>query len=159
SFLPSEAESQRAATLESSRFGAGHQMVEVVIVDPRGISATDQTFSGQLRDWLGSRPRSDQIQSVSPAFPTPDDEALLIQVTFSVASTADVQADAGIAAIEAHLKRLSTPPGVQVGVTGAPVTSHDIAAGIGGSSATGRPGLLRLISILIIAVVLALVYR
>src|SRR5215813_508387 len=159
SFLPAEAESQRAAVLEASRFGGGHQVAEVVIVDQNGLRPSDHVLAGQLNDWLSTRPRADQIQSVSPAYPSQDGKALVMQITFTTASTVDEQPDASIAAIEEHLANLPMPPGVRVGITGDPVISHDIGAGISGSSSSGRSNLLRVISILIIVVVLALVYR
>lgn len=159
SFLPAGAESQRAAALEAARFSGGHQVAEVVIVDLNGVNASDQALAGQLGDWLDARPKSDQIQSVSQPYPSPDGKALVMQVTFAVASTVDEQPDAAIAAIEEHLADLAVPPGVQVGITGDPVISHDIGAGISGRSSSGRSDLLRAISILIIVVVLALVYR
>jgi len=159
SFLPAEAESQRAAVLEASRFGGGHQVAEVVIVDQNGLRPSDHVLAGQLNDWLSTRPRADQIQSVSPAYPSQDGKALVMQITFTTASTVDEQPDASIAAIEEHLANLPMPPGVRVGITGDPVISHDIGAGISGSSSSGRSDLLRVISILIIVVVLALVYR
>jgi uncharacterized membrane protein YdfJ with MMPL/SSD domain len=37
SFLPAETESQRAAALEAAKFAGGHQIAEVVIVDPQGL--------------------------------------------------------------------------------------------------------------------------
>ncbi|HKF19310.1 MAG TPA: MMPL family transporter [Candidatus Dormibacteraeota bacterium] len=159
SFLPAAAESQRAAVLEATRFGGGHQVAEVVIVDQNGLRSSDHVLAGRLNDWLNTRPRSERIQSVSPAYPSPDGKALVMQVTFAVASTVDEQPDASIAAIEEHLANLVVPPGVRVGITGDPVISHDIGAGISGSSSSGRSNLLRVISILIIVVVLALVYR
>lgn len=158
-FLPAGAESQRAAALEAATFGGGHQVAEVVIVDLNGVSDSDQALAGQLAGWLNARPKSDQVQSVSQAYPSPDGNALLMQVTFNVASTADEQPDAAIAAIEKHLADLAMPPGVQIGITGDPVINHDIGAGISGSSSSGRSDLLRAISILVIVVVLALVYR
>jgi len=159
SFLPADAESQHAAALEADRFGGGHQVAEVVMVDPNGVSASDQILAKELGDWLNTRPKSDQVQSVGPAYPSPDGKALVIQVTFAVPSTADEQPDAAIAAMEEHLGNLVVPPGVQVGITGDPVINHDIGAGISGSSSSGRSDLLRGISILVIVVVLALVYR
>ena len=159
SFLPAEAESQRAAILEASRFGGGHQAAQVVIVDQNGLRSADHELARQLNEWLSTRPSSDRILSVSPAYPSPDGKALVMQVTFTVASTVDEQPDAGIAAIEEHLANLPLPPGVRVGITGDPVISHDIGAGISGSSSSGRSDFLRVVSILIIVVVLALVYR
>jgi len=82
-----------------------------------------------------------------------------MQVTFTVASTVDEQPDAGISAIEEHLANLRVPPGVRVGITGDPAINHDIAGGISGSGSSGRSDLLRAVSVLIIVVVLAFVYR
>ena len=42
SFLPTDVESQRAAALEAARFGGGHQVAELVIVDQQGLSATEE---------------------------------------------------------------------------------------------------------------------
>ena len=158
-FLPIEAESQRAAALEAARFGGGRQVAELVIVDPQGLSPADQVIATQLNDWLTRRPAQDKIQSVSPATPSPDGKALVMQVTFTVASTVDEQPDAGISAIEEHLANLRVPPGVLVGITGDPVINHDISGGISGGGSSGRSDLLRAVSVLIIVVVLAFVYR
>ena len=37
SFLPTDVESQRAAALEAARFGGGHQVAELVVVDQQGL--------------------------------------------------------------------------------------------------------------------------
>lgn len=156
SSLPPGAESQRAAALDAAKFTGGHQSAQVVIVDSQGIGESDQVLARQLGDWLESRPTEADILSVSPAHPSPDGKALVMQVTF--ASNGAVP-DRSIAEIEAHLARLGMPAGVQVGITGAPVISHDVQAGILGSGSSDRSNLLRAISVLVIVVVLALVYR
>ena len=159
SFLPASAESQRAAALAAARFGGGNQTATIVIADHDGLNAGDQSLAAQIADWLNRRPPSAQILSVSPAQPSPDGRAVVLLVTFATSTSVDEQPDATIAAIEEHLARLRTPPGVEVGITGDPVVNHDIGAGIGGSDPSGRSDLLRAVSVALVVMVLAVVYR
>lgn len=159
SFLPAEAESQRAAAIDAARFTGGHQSVQVVIVDSNGLRSSDTALAQQLRDWLESRPKEADVLSVSPAGPSSDGRALVMQVTFASTGPAPDAADARIASIEEHLASLRLPAGVQVALTGELAINNDVNAGIAGSGSSGRSDLLQLISVLVIVVVLAVVYR
>src|SRR5262249_61761136 len=95
----------------------------------------------------------------SPTYPSPDGKSLVMQVGFVSSGPASDASSPRIAAIEEHLAKLELPSGVQVGLTGDMAMSHDVNAGIIGSSSSGRSDLLKVVSVLIIVVVLALVYR
>lgn len=156
SFLPVDAESQRAAALDAAKFTGGHQSARIVIVDSHGLSSPDEELARQLSGWLTAQPRVTGIESVSPAYPSPDGKAVVMQISFVSSGPAPDATDPRIAAIEGHLANLELPSGVQVGLTGDLAISHDVNAGIIGS---GRSDLLKVVSVLIIVVVLALVYR
>jgi len=159
SFLPASSESQRAAGLEAAKFTGGHQSAQLAIVDSNGLNASDQILASQLRDWLLGQRRAADILSVSPGYPSLDGKALVIQVTFGSTGPAPDAPDPRVAAIEEHLAKLQLPANMSVGLTGDLVISHDINSGILGGGSSGRSDLLRAVSILIIVVVLALVYR
>jgi uncharacterized membrane protein YdfJ with MMPL/SSD domain len=159
SFLPADAESQRAAALDAAKFTGGHQSAQIVIVDSHGLSSPDEELARQLSGWLTAQPRVTGIESVSPAYPSPDGKALVMQISFVSSGPAPDATDPRITAIEGHLANLELPSGVQVGLTGDLAISHDINAGIIGGSSSGRSDLLKVVSVLIIVVVLALVYR
>jgi RND superfamily putative drug exporter len=158
SFLPAEAESQQAAALEA-RFTDGRQAVQVVIVDSRGLGASDRQLAGKLAGWLRSRPRSEEILSVGPPLPSPDGKALMMQVTFRSTGPPPDGLDPRIASIERHLAEIKHPKTVQVGLAGDLAVSNDVSAGIEGSGSSARSDALRALSVLVIVVVLALVYR
>lgn len=159
SFLPAGAESQRAAAVDGAKFTGGHQSAQLVIVDSNGLQASDHVLAGQIGDWLRGRPRSADILAVSPAQPSPDGSALVMQVIFRSTGPAPDGPDSRIARIEQHLAGLRLPPGVSVALTGDLAISHDINAGISGSGSSGRSDLFRAVSVLVVVVVLALVYR
>ncbi len=159
SFLPSITESQRAAALDAAKFTGGHQSTQLVIVDSNGLTASDQVLAGELSDWLEGQRKTADILSVGPAYPSPDGKALVMQVTFGSTGPAPDAPDPRIAAIEEHLARLQLPANMSVGLTGDLAISHDVNAGILGSGSSGRSDVLKAVSILIIVVVLALVYR
>jgi RND superfamily putative drug exporter len=158
SFLPADSESLRAAALDA-KFTGGHQAAQLVIVDSDGLRDSDRVLAGQVSHWLEGRPRSADVLSVSPAQASPDGKALVMQVTFRSTGTAPDEPLPKVAAIEEHLAGLKLPPGVQVGLTGDLVIGHDANAGISGSGSSARSDLLKALSILIIVVVLAVVYR
>ena len=159
SFLPAGAESQRAAALDAAKFTGGHQGAQIVIVDSQGLRGPDEELARQLSGWLTARPGVTGVESVSPMYPSPDGKALVMQVGFVSSGPAPDASNPRIAAIEEHLASLELPSGVQVGLTGDMAMSHDVNAGIIGSSSSGRSDLLKVVSVLIIVVVLALVYR
>src|SRR5262245_20636372 len=130
SFLPAGAESQRAAALGGAKFTGGHQSAQLVIVDSNGVRASDQVLAGQLGDWLRDRPKSADVRSVSPALPSPDGQALVMEVIFRSTGPAPDGPDPRIAAIEQHLASLQLPAGVSVALTGDLAISHDVNAGI-----------------------------
>jgi putative drug exporter of the RND superfamily len=159
SFLPAGAESQRAAAVDGAKFTGGHQSAQLVISDSSGLRASDQVIAGQLGDWLRGRPKSADIVSVGPAQPSPDDRALVMKVTFGSTGPAPDGPDARIASIDQHMAGLRLPPGVSVALTGDLAISNDVNAGISGSGSSGRSDLFRALSVLVVVIVLALVYR
>src|SRR5438045_234338 len=130
SFLPADAESQRASALDSAKFTDGHQSVQLVIVDADGLRDSDRALATQLGGWLTSRSRTLDVLTVSRPYPSPDGRALVMQVTFRSTGPAPDGPDPRIAAIEEHLSSLAVPGSVSVAVTGDLAISHDINAGI-----------------------------
>jgi putative drug exporter of the RND superfamily len=135
--LPATTETARANALERAHFGGGSQPAATVVTeDPAG--------AGALRAWLANAP---DVAGVGPAQPSGDGRAAIIPVTFARQDGLD----AAIGTIEAHLAAS------HAAMTGDAVASHDFnAAALGTSSGTSP---LRIVTLLIVVVVLALVYR
>jgi putative drug exporter of the RND superfamily len=134
--LPAGTETARANALERAHFGGGSPAATVVAEDPAG--------AGALRAWLADAP---DVAGVGPVQPSADGRAAIIPVTFARQDGLD----AAIGTIEAHLAAS------HAAMTGDSVVSHDFnAAALGTSSGTSP---LRIITLLIVVVVLALVYR
>jgi len=157
--LPASAESQRAAALDAAKFTGGHQSAQLVIVDSNGLGASDQILARQLSDWLAGHGHVADILAVSPAYPSPDGKALVIEVTFGSTGPAPDAPDPRIAAIEDHLAGLRLSANVSVGLTGDLAISHDINAAILGTGSSGRSDRFTAVSIVIVVLILALVYR
>lgn len=158
--LPAGTDSVQAQKVLQQHFPqASHpDTVAVVIVDRQGLQERDRTLAQTLTTWFGGRPFT---SSVAAPLPSQDGKALLIQVTLG--KGADTAANGRT--IERHLSALGLPSGVQVTALGTPVVDQDLATSTGGSigSASGGAGSfltpLRIVSLLLVLVVLALVYR
>ncbi|MFZ0215152.1 MAG: MMPL family transporter, partial [Candidatus Dormiibacterota bacterium] len=159
--LPSGTDSVRAQSLLQKYFPeqSHPDTVAVVVADPGGLQSRDSQVAGRLATWFRQQSFA---ASVAPAVPSRDGKALLIQVTLARGGDA---ASNG-AAIERHLAGLDLPPGVQATAIGNPVVNEDLATSTGGSigdsSGGGASGLLsptRLVSLLLVLLVLAVVYR
>ena len=159
--LPGSADSVRAQNLLQQHFP--HQShpdtMPVVLVDDHGLQIRDAQIATRLGDWFRQQSFT---SSVAPPVRSRDGRALLLQVT--LAKGADLAANG--ATIERHLGSLDLPGGVQVTALGNPVVDQDLATSTGGSigSASGGGGSgfltpLRLLSLLLVLIVLALVYR
>jgi len=135
--LPASTETARASALERAHFGAGSGPAATVVTeDPGG--------GGALRAWLANAP---DVAGVGPARPSADGRAALIPVTFARQDGLDT----AIGTIEPHLAAS------HAAMTGDGVANHDFnAAALGTSSGTSP---LRIVTLLIVVVVLALVYR
>jgi len=137
--LPAGTEQARATALERAHFGAGGQPAATVVTeDPAG--------AGALRTWLTGAP---DVADVGRPTPSQDGRAALIPVTFARQDGLD----AAIGAIEPHLAAS------HAAMTGDAVASHDFNAAALGASGTSGTSPLRIITLLIVVVVLALVYR
>ncbi len=159
--LPSGTDSVRAQNLLQQHFPnrSRADTLAVVIVDGRELQARDRTLAQSLSGWFGGRPFT---SSVAAPVPSQDGKALLLQVTLGPG--ADTAGNGR--AIEDHLSALDLPSGVQVTALGTPVVDQDLQTSTGGSigSASGGPSAgvltpLRIVSLLLVLVVLALVYR
>jgi RND superfamily putative drug exporter len=141
--LPASSESARADALQTAKFGRGDDRPTATVVTERPADAP------ALRRWLSAAP---DVAGADQPVPSADGRAALVRVTFDRGGP---DLDRGVAAIEDHLA------GTPAAITGGPAFDHDLNADTlngGGSSASGLSP-LRLLTLLLVLVVLALVYR
>ena len=158
--LPNGTDSVRAQKVLQQHFPHTSQpdTVAVVLVDGGGLKARDLTIVNRVAGWFRQQSFA---SSVAPAVPSKDRKALLVEVTLRK----NQDSSANGAAMENHLTGLDLPSGVQVTAIGTPIVNHDLATSTGGSigSASGSSaGLInptRLVSLALVLLVLALVYR
>lgn len=159
--LPSGTDSVRAQKLLKEHFpDQSHaDTMSVILVDRHGVGAADLQTARQVGEWFG---RQSFVTSVAPPVPSRDGKALLVAVTLG--NGGDSAATGEL--VENHLRSLDLRPGVQVSALGTAVVNRDLATGTGGTvnSAAGNSSSgfftpLRLISLALVLVVLALVYR
>jgi RND superfamily putative drug exporter len=150
--LPSTAPSVRAAQVEQRAFGISDssQTAQILIVNPAGIAPADRQLAGAVSAWAEQQRG---IASVSSPIVSPDQKALLINLTLSSAG------DQVVANLEHHLAQLETADEVNVAITGEPVVGHDLTAAALGQDSSSAPNGLRLLTYLLILVILALVFR
>ena len=140
--LPSSREAVRAGHLETLRFGRGDERPTATVVTERPADAS------ALLLWLAGVP---DVAQVSKPQGSSDGQAALMSVVFDH-DGADL--DRAIASIEEHLA------GAPAGVTGDAAIGHDFNTNLlGGASSTAVLTPARLVTLLIVLVVLALVYR
>jgi uncharacterized membrane protein YdfJ with MMPL/SSD domain len=131
--LPSSAPSQRAADLIQKHFTAASTSSTtftnyVVMVDPRGIQASDQSAAASLISALHSRISSSALPQVGPAIPSRDGQALMIPLTWNgsdLGSGSDGQRLAADVIRSSHL-----PAGTTIGDTSNTIANDDINRGI-----------------------------
>jgi RND superfamily putative drug exporter len=166
SSLPSDAPSVRADQLYSTKFIAGQRSANLeedllVLTDPRGISDADVALAQQIAAWLTTpATRPAHLQSVEApgpqapvaAFESADHQALRLPLTWDTDNDNALQDS--VSKIDDYLAQLAKPADVTVGLVGGAPVTHDFFANL--FSSLG-PGLL--ITLLIILVVLAFVYR
>jgi RND superfamily putative drug exporter len=159
--LPSGTDSVRAQNLLQKDFPhvSVPDTVAVVLVDNGGLKPRDLTIADQAATWFRQQSFA---SSVAPPVPSKDGKALLVEVTLGKNQDG---APNGVT-IENHLTGLDLPSGVQVTAIGNPIVNHDLASSTGGSigSASGSSGAglinpTRLVSLVLVLIVLALVYR
>ena len=140
--LPASSEAVRAGSLETARFGRGDSRPTATVVTetPAGAPA--------LRQWLAGVP---DVADTGEPQPSRDGRAALVTVVFDHSGP---DLDHAISAIESHLA------GTPAAVTGGAAIDHDFNVNLlGGASSTALVTPARLVSLLIVLVVLALVYR
>jgi putative drug exporter of the RND superfamily len=166
SSLPSNAPSVRADQLYTTKFVAGQLSANkeedvLVLADPRGISDADVALTQQIAAWLtapATRPAHLQsvvapnAQAPLAAFESTDHQALRMMVIWD--TTNDNALQDSVSKIDSYLAHLSKPADVTVGILGGAPVTYDFFANLFSSMG---PGVL--ITLLIILVVLAFVYR
>lgn len=157
--LPGGTDSVRARNLLQQHFPhASHpDTVEVVLVDNGGLRSRDVAIADQVAGWFRQQSFA---TSVAPPIPSKDGKALLVEVTLG----RNQDGAASGAAMEKHLAGLHPPAGVDVTAIGTPIVNHDLATSTGGSIGSGGSGgglinPTRLVSLVLVLIVLALVYR
>jgi RND superfamily putative drug exporter len=140
--LPATSESVRAGNLEAAKFGRGDTRPTATVVTGRPSDAPE------LRRWLSG---VTDVAQVAQAQPSGDGRAALIPIVFDHRGS---DLDQAVAAIEGHLK------GTPAAVTGEAPINHDFNTNLlSGSSNTAVLSPTRIVTLLIVLVILALVYR
>jgi RND superfamily putative drug exporter len=140
--LPATSEAVRAGNLEAAKFGKGDTRPTATVVTERPSDAP------ALRRWLSG---VTDVAGVGQAQPSGDGRAALIPIVFDRRGS---DLDRAVAAIERHLE------GTPAAVTGDAAINHDFNTNLlGGSSNTAVLSPARIVTLLIVLVVLALVYR
>ncbi|MBO0701628.1 MAG: MMPL family transporter, partial [Candidatus Dormibacteraeota bacterium] len=159
--LPAGTDSVRAQSLLEQHFPTRTHpdTMSVILVDRHGLRTADLQTAKQLGAWFG---RQSFATSVAPPVRSRDGKALLIVVTLG--TSGDTAATGKL--VEDHLQSLQPESGVQVSAIGTAIVDRDLATSTGGSvgSANGGSGSgfftpLRLLSLVLVLLVLALVYR
>jgi RND superfamily putative drug exporter len=165
--LPATAESVQADKLYGSKFAVGQQAVNtetdlIILTDPRGISAHDESLAQQIVSWLrnpATRPayllqvQGPSVNIPAAAFQSSDGKALRSILTWDTAHGADLSTS--VDQVNRYLASQSVVPGGTLGLFGATSITQDLS----NSSLSLGGGIASILSFLVIIAILGFVYR